>query len=70
MSSWVRWLLIATVGLAASMYAMETVRVASMLPVPPPVQQAKDSQMDKKKPAKANAKSSQMDKVAEALAGN
>lgn len=70
LSSWVRWLLIATVGLAASMYAMDTVRVASMLPVPPPVQQAKDSQMNQKKPANAIAKASQMDKVADALAGN
>jgi hypothetical protein len=70
LSSWVRWLLIATVGLAASMYAMDTVRVASMLPVPPPAQQAKDSQMDQKKPANAIAKASQMDKVADALAGN
>ena len=70
LSSWVRWLLIATVGLAASMYAMDTVRVASMVPVPPPSQQAKDSQMDQKKPANAIAKASQMDKVADALAGN
>jgi hypothetical protein len=52
------------------MYAMDTVRVASMLPVPPPAQQAKDSQMDQKKPANAIAKASQMDKVADALAGN
>jgi len=70
LSSWVRWLLIGTVGLAASMYAMDTVRVASMLPVPPPAQQAKDSQKDQKKPANAIAKASQMDKVADALAGN
>jgi len=70
LSSWVRWLLIGTVGLAISMYAMDTVRVASMLPVPPPAQQAKDSQKDQKRPANAIAKASQMDKVADALAGN
>ena len=70
LSSWVRWLLIGTVGLAASMYAMDTVRVASMLPVPPPAQQAKDAQKDQKRPANAIAKASQMDKVADALAGN
>ncbi len=70
LSSWVRWLLIGTVGLTASMYAMDTVRVASMLPVPPPAQQAKDSQKDQKRPANAIAKASQMDKVADALAGN
>ena len=69
LSSWVRWLLIATVGLAASMYAMDTVRVASTLPVPPPPQ-AKESQKDQKKPANAIAKASQMDKIADALAGN
>ena len=69
MSSWVRWLLIGTVGLGVSLYAMDTVRLASTLPVPPPAQ-AKESQQDKKKPANAIAKASQMDKVADALAGN
>lgn len=69
LSSWVRWLLIGTVGLAVSMYAMDTVRVASMLPVPPSPQ-AKESHQDTKQPANAIAKASQMDKVAEALAGN
>ncbi|WP_426318774.1 hypothetical protein [Pseudoduganella sp. R-43] len=51
------------------MYAMDTVRVASTLPVPPSAQ-AKESQKDEKKPANAIAKASQMDKVADALAGN
>lgn len=69
LSAWVRWLLIATVGLAASMYAMDTVRVASLLPVPPPAQ-AKDTPKKERKPANALAKASQMDKVADALAGN
>ncbi len=69
LSSWVRWLLIGTVGLGVSLYAMDTVRLASMLPVPPPAQ-AKESQQDKKQPANAVAKASQMDKVADALAGN
>ena len=69
LSSWVRWLLIATIGLAASMYAMDTVRVASLLPVPAPAQ-AKDSQQNERKPANAVAKASQMDKVADAMAGN
>ncbi len=66
---WVRWLLIVTVGLAAAVYAMDTVRVASTLPIPSPVQ-AKASPKDQKKPANAIAKASQMDKVADALAGN
>ena len=69
LSSWVRWLLIGTVGLGISMYAMDTVRVASSLPVPPP-SQAMKSQKDVKRPANAIAKASQMDKVADALAGN
>lgn len=69
LSSWVRWLLIGTVGLTASMYAMDTVRVASLLPVPPPAQ-AKAVEKGGKKPANAIAKASQMDKVADALAGN
>lgn len=69
LSSWVRWLLIGTVGLGVSMYAMDTVRVASTLPVPPPPQ-ARELQKDQKKPANAIAKASQMDKVADALAGN
>lgn len=69
LSWWVRWLLIATVGLSASMYAMDTVRVASMLPVPPPAQ-AKETKANEKKPANAIAKASQMDKVADALEGN
>lgn len=69
LSSWVRWLLIATIGLGASLYAMETVRVASLLPVPPPAQ-ASDSQKNERKPANAVAKASQMDKVADAMAGN
>ncbi len=51
------------------MYAMDTVRVASSLPVPPP-SQAMKSQKDVKRPANAIAKASQMDKVADALAGN
>ena len=66
---WVRWLLIVTVGLAASMYAMDTVRVASTLPVGPPAQ-AKETKAKEKKPANAMAKASQMDKIADALAGN
>ena len=69
MSSWVRWLLIGTVGLGVSLYAMDTVRLASMVPVPPPAQ-AREMQKDEKKPANAIAKASQMDKVADALAGN
>lgn len=69
LSWWVRWLLLATVGLAASMYAMDTVRVASLLPVPPPAQ-AKESQKNERRPANAVAKASQMDKVADALTGN
>lgn len=69
LSSWVRWLLIGTVGLMVSLYAMDTVRVASTLPVPPPAQ-AKQSSKDERKPANAIAKASQMDKVADALAGN
>lgn len=69
LSWWVRWLLIVTVGLAASMYAMDTVRVAALLPQPPPPQ-AKDSQSSKKPPANAIAKASQMDKIADALSGN
>ena len=69
LSSWVRWLLIGTVGLGVSMYAMDTVRVASMLPVSPPAQ-AKAPQKDVRTPANAIAKASQMDKVADALAGN
>ncbi|HEY0586409.1 MAG TPA: hypothetical protein VGD52_09770 [Pseudoduganella sp.] len=52
------------------MYAMDTLRVASTLPVPPPAQQANDSQKGQKRPANAIAKASQMDKVADALAGN
>jgi hypothetical protein len=68
LSWWVRWILIGTVGLAASMYAMDTVRIASLLPVPPPAQ-AKESQKSERKPANALAKASQMDKVADALAG-
>lgn len=67
LSTWVRWLLIGTVGLTASMYAMDTVRVASTLPVPA---QAKEVPKSGKKPANAIAKASQMDKVADALAGN
>lgn len=71
LSSWVRWLLIGTVGLAVSMYAMDTVRVASTLPIPTSAQaKAKETQKDRKKPANAIAKASQMDKVADALAGN
>lgn len=70
LSSWVRWLLIATIGLAASMYAMDTVRVASLLPVPPSASQVADSQKNERKPANAVAKASQMDKVADAMAGN
>jgi hypothetical protein len=50
------------------MYAMDTVRIASLLPVPPPAQ-AKESQKSERKPANALAKASQMDKVADALAG-
>lgn len=69
LSWWVRWLVIVTVGLAASMYAMDTVRVASTLPIPV-APQAKESPNDRKKPANAVAKASQMDKVADALAGN
>lgn len=69
LSSWVRWLLIATIGLAVSMYAMDTVRVASLLPVPAPAQ-ASDAQKNERKPANAVAKASQMDKVADAMAGN
>ena len=69
LSWWVRWLLLAPVGLAASMYAMDTVRVASLLPVPPPAQ-AKESQKNERRPANAVAKASQMDKVADALTGN
>lgn len=69
LSSWVRWLLIGTVGLGISMYAMDTVRVASTLPVPAQAQ-ARESQKDEKKPANAIAKASQMDKLADALAGN
>lgn len=67
LSSWVRWLLIGSVGLSVSMYAMDTVRVASTLPVPV---QAKESRKSEKAPANAIAKASQMDKVADALAGN
>ncbi|WP_170860396.1 hypothetical protein [Duganella sp. CF458] len=48
---------------------MDTVRVASSLAVPPPVQ-AKELQKSGKQPANAIAKASQMDKVADALAGN
>jgi len=66
---WVRWILIATVALAASIYAMDTVRVASQIPLPPPPR-ASDSQANKKKPANAIAKASQMDKIADALEGN
>ena len=66
LSSWVRWILIGLVGLAASIYAMDTVRVASTLPVKPLVQ-AKEAP---KKPANAIAKASQMDKIADALSGN
>ncbi|WP_162252977.1 hypothetical protein [Duganella sp. Root1480D1] len=51
------------------MYAMDTVRVASTLPVPPPAQ-AREAPKDQKQPANAIAKASQMDKVADALAGN
>jgi hypothetical protein len=51
------------------MYAMDTVRVASMLPVPPPAQ-AKETNSNEKKPANAIAKASQMDKVADALEGH
>lgn len=69
LSSWVRWLLIMLVAMAASMYAMDTVRVASTLPVGPPAQ-AKEAKVQEKKPANAMAKASQMDKVADALAGN
>lgn len=69
LSTWVRWLVIGIVGLAASIYAMDTVRVASTLPVPVPAQ-AKESPKPGKKPANAIAKASQMDKVADALAGN
>ena len=69
LSSWVRWLLIMLVAMAASMYAMDTVRVASTLPVVPPAQ-AKETKVPEKKPANAMAKASQMDKVADALAGN
>ncbi|MTW11572.1 hypothetical protein GM658_13285 [Pseudoduganella eburnea] len=69
LSWWVRWLLIATVGLSASMYAMDTVRVASTLPVPPPIQ-PKEAKANEKKPANAVAKASQMDKVADALEGH
>jgi len=68
LSSWVRWLLIVAVGLAASMYAMDTLRVASTLPVVPPAQ-AKQA-VKEKKPANAMAKASQMDKIADAMAGN
>lgn len=70
LSSWVRWLLIATIGLAASLYAMDTVRVASLLPVPAPASQAGDPQRNERQPANAVAKASQMDKVADAMAGN
>jgi hypothetical protein len=69
LSSWVRWLLIASVGLGASLYAMETVRVASTLPLPPQAQ-AREAQKPDKKPANAIAKASQMDKVADALEGH
>ncbi len=69
LSWWVRWLLIGTVGLGASLYAMDLVRVASLLPVPPPAQ-ARDEQKNEKKPANAVAKASQMDKVADALEGH
>jgi hypothetical protein len=48
---------------------MDTVRVASTLPIPVPAQ-AKESPKGEKKPANAIAKASQMDKVADALAGN
>ncbi len=51
------------------MYAMDTVRVASTLPVPSPAQ-ARETPKDQKQPANAIAKASQMDKVADALAGN
>ncbi|WP_154668274.1 hypothetical protein [Pseudoduganella violaceinigra] len=67
LSWWVRWTLIGVMGLAASMYAMDTVRVASTLPVPAPAQ-AKEAPA--KKPANAIAKASQMDKIADALSGN
>jgi len=67
---WVRWLLIATLGLTASMYAMDTVRVASMLPVGPPAQQAKNTKANEKQPANAVARASQMDKIADALEGS
>jgi hypothetical protein len=50
------------------MYAMDTVRVASMLPLPPPP--PKEAMKNQKPPANAIAKASQMDKVADALAGN
>ncbi|WP_342119477.1 hypothetical protein [Pseudoduganella sp. OTU4001] len=69
LSWWVRWLLIATVGGAASLYAMDTVRVASLLPVPPPASE-KLAQKNERAPANAVAKASQMDKVADALSGN
>ena len=69
LSSWVRWFVIGTVGLWVSLYAMDTVRVASTLPMPLPAQ-AKESPKGEKKPANAIAKASQMDKVAGALAGN
>ena len=68
LSWWVRWLLIGTVGLVAAMYAMDTVRVASLVPVPPPAH-ATASAKNERKPANALAKASQMDKVADALAG-
>lgn len=69
LSWWVRWLLIATVGLAASLYAMDTVRVASLLPVPAPAKES-IAQKNERQPANAVAKASRMDQVADALAGN
>lgn len=52
------------------MYAMDTVRVASLLPVPASASQAHESQKNERQPANAVAKASQMDKVADAMAGN
>lgn len=65
LSWWVRWLVIASLGMLASIYAMETARVAALTPqfnTPAPLAKKPD-----KPAAGALAKASQMDKVVEAL---
>ena len=64
-SWWCRWLLTICLGLGASMYAMDTVRLVAGMPQLP--QQAKQQKHDAPPPAGAIAKASQMDKVADAL---